>query len=97
MNMDQMFQQQMLGLMQMANMFMGASEIDRDMYENEGAYTQSPFYDDRAPIPRQEQPSPVEPTFVAPHQSYYNKRLIYRNVSTNQAKQTQRTSILFMA
>lgn len=67
MNMEQVFESQMRGMMELARMMGAASGMAMDPFqEEEYQMRHNPYYNDAGPIPTQEQHT-LDPTFVAPH------------------------------
>lgn len=95
--MEDVFQNQILGMMELASRMMGMGGLDGFMDEDESVYAQqNPFSNDTAPIPqrsRQQSTSQMgsmgsigsmgsmDPSFVAPH-SYHFYLLTSRNRKT---------------
>ena len=70
-DMEQAFQNQMMGLMQLAGLMMGAAAMDPFANETEAeeyARRQYPFYDDTAPVPQRRQQYQQQ-------QPFYNDRM----------------------
>ena len=79
-NIEQIFQQQMMGLMQLSQMFENANMEQQDFEENmeRDNYTgYAPFGSDFSPIPQTKRSTPVNsPSFVAPH-TYFKSSIAH--------------------
>lgn len=61
MSMDQVFENQIMGMMQLARMMEAAAGMSEEY-----PMRSNPYYDDAGPVPMHQQEN-TDPTFVAPH------------------------------
>ena len=89
MSMDQVFENQIMGMMQLARMMeaaAGMSDAMNDFSNEEYPMRRNPYHDDAGPVPMHRQES-TDPTFVAPHTYNFETGLIFFR---NRGETTQR-------